>query len=31
MARAARSLARPRAAADIADHLAEIAERGGGR
>ncbi|MEA2603884.1 MAG: UDP-N-acetylglucosamine--N-acetylmuramyl-(pentapeptide) pyrophosphoryl-undecaprenol [Acidobacteriota bacterium] len=31
MARAARSLARPRAAADIADHLAEIAELGGVR
>jgi UDP-N-acetylglucosamine--N-acetylmuramyl-(pentapeptide) pyrophosphoryl-undecaprenol N-acetylglucosamine transferase len=31
MARSARSLARPRAAADIADHLAEIAELGGGR
>ncbi|HEX3553330.1 MAG TPA: undecaprenyldiphospho-muramoylpentapeptide beta-N-acetylglucosaminyltransferase [Thermoanaerobaculia bacterium] len=31
MGRAARSLARPRAAADIADHLAEIAELGGAR
>ena len=31
MGRAARSLARPRAAADIADHLAEVVEQGGAR
>ncbi|HYX23448.1 MAG TPA: undecaprenyldiphospho-muramoylpentapeptide beta-N-acetylglucosaminyltransferase [Thermoanaerobaculia bacterium] len=31
MGRAARSLARPRAAADVADHLAEIAKPGGAR